>query len=132
MKSQAMKSAEADGGFAAERSERQGSGHQLQIFDLVSWSGSSFIQNAGILDFIGQSPISSFAVQKISFHSHPLENRAKIGVLGAGFGSYYRNRNLISLNTLPFFREGLFLFAKIFYFPVDIAPGQYCIIGLKR
>jgi len=27
----------------AERSERQGSGHQLQIFDLVSWSGSYFI-----------------------------------------------------------------------------------------
>jgi len=37
-----MKSAEADGGF-------------------------DFIQNAGILDFIGQSPISSFASQKISF-----------------------------------------------------------------
>jgi len=46
-----MKSAEADGGF-------------------------DFIQNAGILDFIGQSPISSFVSQKISFHLHPLEKTA--------------------------------------------------------
>jgi len=52
MKSQAMISAKADGGF-------------------------DFIQNACILDFIGLCPISSFAEQKISLKQFFPKSRKK-------------------------------------------------------